>query len=132
MFEKEKLLLVIIAIASVFLLQQGITGFYLMDFNQNTCLTDSDCSNTCCPVYGEEYGICDLNTNCDEVYQATKEVASHHSSLSPSEMKVESRDVSLKQNYVAIGLGVILAIIVVIVAYIERKNEKPKRRSKKK
>jgi hypothetical protein len=130
---REKLFSIIIALAAILLLQQGITGFYLMDFQQSTCLEDSDCENEiCCPVYGEDYGLCDIDKNCDPIYAATKEVASSQSSLSPTELKTEARATAFQQNYVAISLGIILAVIVLIVAYYERKHEKPKRRRKAK
>ena len=122
---KEKLMTALIALTAVFLLGHGFTGFYLMDFTQTTCLANSDCDATCCPVYGEEYGLCDSASNCDSIYQATKEVSSEHSTLSPTEMKVEARATSLEKNYVAVALGIFLAAIVLIVAYLERKH-KPK------
>ncbi len=128
MLTRDRLLSILIALTAVFLLQQGITGFYLMDFQQNTCLSDSDCAETCCPVYGEEYGICDLESNCGGVYDATKEVSSHQSSMSATELKSYVREVSFQQNYIAISLGIILAAIVLLVAYHERKPKKRKSR----
>jgi hypothetical protein len=130
---REKLFSILIALAAIVLLQQGITGFYLMDFQQPTCLEDANCNNEiCCPVYGEDYGLCDIEQNCDSIYSATKEVASSQTSMSPTEIKTEARATSFQQNYVAISLGIILAVIVLIVAYYERKHEKPKKRKSKK
>jgi len=131
MLSKEKILTLIVAFAAIALLGNGITGFYLMDFSQSTCIEDSDCPNVCCPVYGEEYGICDVESNCDEIYAATKEVSSHQSSLTPSEMKQEARATSFEQNYVAVALGIILAAIVLVVAYLERKHTPTKKKKKK-
>ena len=127
---KEKIFSLLIAFAAILLLHQGITGFYLMDFQQSTCLEDTTCSNgnVCCAVYGQDYGICDSSNNCGSIYSATKEVSSHQSSLSPSELKIEARATSFQQNYIAISLGIILAVIVLIVAYLERKELKPKKR----
>ena len=131
MIEREKLLTILIVATSILLIQQGITGFYLADFNQQTCETSVDCPDSCCPVYGEEYGLCDTSQMCDEIYSATREMSSHQSSLNPIEAKEGYRSTSFKQNYIAIALGLILAIIVLIVAYQEKKAI-PKKRKKKK
>jgi len=128
---REKLLTILIALTAIFLLGHGITGFYLMDYSQTTCLADSDCDDTCCPVYGEEYGLCDTDNNCDSIYAATKEVSSSQSYLSPTQVKTEARATSLEKNYIAVALGIFLAFIVLVVAYLERKNT-PKKTTKKK
>lgn len=125
--DREKLLLILLALTSILLLQEGITGFTMMDFTQNTCTMDSDCENVCCPVYGESYGLCDKENNCAGIYQATREVSQQYSSLTPTQLKTEVRQVSVEQNYVAVSLGLILAAIVVIIAYFERKHKKPKK-----
>ncbi|MFH1972522.1 MAG: hypothetical protein ABIJ18_03540 [archaeon] len=131
---REKLMTILIALTAIFLLGHGITGFYLMDYSQTTCLTDSDCSDTCCPVYGESYGLCDSEGNCDSIYAATKEVSSSQSYLSPTQIKTEARAASVEKNYIAVALGVFLAFIVLIVAYVERKHSPKvtKKKTKKK
>ncbi len=60
-------------IAGMFLLGEGITGLYVMEFQQPPCDADNKCSaeNVCCLFYNEDFGVCDKETNCDAIEKVT-------------------------------------------------------------
>ncbi|MBU1321474.1 MAG: hypothetical protein KKF46_03880, partial [Nanoarchaeota archaeon] len=60
-------------VSGMFLLGEGITGLYVMDFQQPACDADDKCieSNVCCLFYNEDFGVCDNENNCDAIEKAT-------------------------------------------------------------
>lgn len=60
-------------VSGMFLLGEGITGLYVMDFRQNACDSDDKCmdSNVCCLFYNEDFGVCDKEANCAAIDKAT-------------------------------------------------------------
>ena len=59
----------------IFLIGRGITGLYLIDFEQEYCKHDLDCmaEQVCCKFYKEDIGVCDKESNCKAIEQITKE-----------------------------------------------------------
>lgn len=67
--------LTLIFFLGIFLMGRGITGMYLIDFEQEDCSGDEDClaEEVCCNFYKEDSGVCDKESNCKAIELITKE-----------------------------------------------------------
>jgi len=123
----EKTATLILALAAIFFVGYGITGFAVINSN-GMCTEDLDCQYSgCCPLYEQDYGVCAAATQCDEIY---------FSSINDQTMfKAPDVGSEIEKNYIAVALGVIMLMILLIVGYFEWKHEKAqkkvKRRAKK-
>lgn len=122
----------------IFLMGRGITGMYLIDFEQQGCSSDEDCltEETCCYFYKEDYGVCDQESNCKSIELITKEEKEKiSSSLGLEDYKFTEEDklratkqVSshiekplTKNNYASIIVGALLLILGIIwIIYLKK------------
>ncbi len=132
----QKILTTILLCASLLLVGQGITGFYTLDYTQELCQVDSDCSySVCCPVYGEEYGVCDQESNCDGIYLATRNTVESGNTESSSVLRtasVSDIEEEASQSYIALALGLIILLVVAVVSYVEWHQHKESKKKVKK
>jgi len=113
----------ILALAAIFFMGYGITGFVVID-SGSMCTEDLDCQySECCPLFEQDYGVCAVQTQCDEIYFSSME----------DETIFRAPDVGseIERNYIAVALGVIMLMILLIVGYFEWKHEKANKRVKK-
>ena len=113
----------ILALAAIFFIGYGITGFVVID-SGSMCTEDLDCQySECCPLFEQDYGVCATQTQCDEIYFSSME----------DETIFRAPDVGseIERNYIAVALGVIMLMILLIVGYFEWKHEKANKRVKK-
>ena len=113
----------ILALAAIFFMGYGITGFVVID-SGSMCTEDLDCQySECCPLFEQDYGVCAAQTQCDEIYFSSME----------DETIFRAPDVGseIERNYIAVALGVIMLMILLIVGYFEWKHEKANKRVKK-
>ena len=113
----------ILALAAIFFMGYGITGFAVID-SGSMCIEDLDCQySECCPLFEQDYGVCAAQTQCDEIYFSSME----------DETIFRAPDVGseIERNYIAVALGVIMLMILLIVGYFEWKHEKASKRIRK-
>jgi hypothetical protein len=127
---------------SSWLMGEGVTGLYLLDWEQNYCLSNADCymGEVCCPFYNDQGGVCDLEEKCPSIYRLTMETGGQTSVNTKQTVFNLEQPRSLVNNIALIFLGLIL-IIIVIIAFtrLHPKNKvkvisirKKKKKSKKK
>ena len=119
----QKTATLILALAVIFFMGYGITGFVVID-SGSMCTEDLDCQySECCPLFEQDYGVCAAQTQCDEIYFSSME----------DETIFRAPDVGseIERNYIAVALGVIMLMILLIVGYFEWKHEKANKRVKK-
>ena len=115
--------------ASFFLTGIGITGLYLMDFKQNYCSEDTDCSQdeVCCRFYNNLGGVCDLKEKCSAIYQLTMDLGDQ-TSMKKEETNFltdlqQPRSLSFSIALVFAGL-ILLILIIIAFAHLHPKNRK--------
>ncbi len=132
----EKTLTIALAFVGILLVGTGITGFYSIDFEQELCQTDDDCAySVCCPVYNEEFGLCDQEENCDGIYIATKNAEEVKKTSSTNVMgaaDLSELEEEATQSYIALALGLILLLIIAVVSYVEWQQHKEDKKVVKK
>ena len=119
----QKTATLILALAVIFFMGYGITGFVVID-SGSMCTEDLDCQfSECCPLFEQDYGVCAAQIQCDEIYFSSME----------DETIFRAPDVGseIERNYIAVALGVIMLMILLIVGYFEWKHEKANKRVKK-
>ena len=119
----QKTATLILALAVIFFMGYGITGFAVID-SGSMCIEDLDCQySECCPLFEQDYGVCAAQTQCDEIYFSSME----------DETIFRAPDVGseIERNYIAVALGVIMLMILLIVGYFEWKHEKASKRIRK-
>lgn len=125
----------------IFFLGKGITGLYLIDFEQDYCDENADCKQgeVCCNFYGEDSGICDKSSNCQAIRQITKEEKEKISSglLLEEEYKfteadkqmvskmisshIEKPQTTKSNTYSIITGGILLILGLVWIIYLKKK-----------
>ncbi len=118
----------------------GITGMYSWDRMDRTCTTDSDCgdSKACCYFYGENYGVCDDFSACDDISTVSMEEKEQFSSLNHPSFEVgksalvssvkahiETPLAGYNRNSVIVGL--LLVIFAACVYLLSGKHRKKRR-----
>jgi len=119
----QKTATLILALAVIFFMGYGITGFVVID-SGSMCTEDLDCQySECCPLFEQDYGVCAAQIQCDEIYFSSME----------DETIFRAPDVGseIERNYIAVALGVIMLMILLIVGYFEWKHEKASKRIRK-
>jgi hypothetical protein len=73
---KERILIVVLFLFSLFFIGNGITGFATLrpDF-KFLCSQDNPCEHpeVCCLFFGESSGVCDTGDKCEEIYSFTEQ-----------------------------------------------------------
>jgi len=119
----QKTLTLILALASLFFIGYGVTGFATISENA-LCQDDLDCQySVCCPIHESEYGVCAQQADCSRLYFDYKE--------SGLQAAPDVSDTA-ERSYIAVVLGVVILMILAIVGYFEWKHEKALKKSKKK
>lgn len=124
-------LLLILVVFGVFFIGQGITGFYLLDFEQTSCVTDDDCGpKVCCMFFEEDYGVCDFEEKCTAIERVTMEEKQKISELDMDEINIENTEARLTQaanletpkktDSQSIIIGVVLLLFSLIAYYTEK------------
>ncbi len=118
----QKTLTLILAIAALFSVGFGITGFATLDDSQ-ICLQDNDCHySVCCPLQEKDYGVCSQESECSEIY---------FNSAEKSAMMSPEIGEQAERSYIAVVLGIIILMILAIVGYFEWKQERVEKIVKK-
>jgi hypothetical protein len=136
----EKTLSIILTLVAFSFIGSGITGFYSLDFEQPVCIEDDDCSySVCCPVYDQEWGVCDQEDQCAGIYLASQAAEQVQKTSEDSVLAAApDLDEQVTQSYVAVALGLIILLIIGVVSYVEWKQHavapalRKKKASKKK
>lgn len=130
-----KILTVFLALVAVSFIGYGVTGFYTLDLVQPACQDDSDCRySVCCEVYGQSYGVCDQQENCDGIYFATRAAATQVKETQSTPLQAPDIGAQASQSYVALALGLFILFVIAVISYVEWKQHKApkqKRKSKK-
>ncbi|HIH15405.1 MAG: hypothetical protein QT08_C0017G0024 [archaeon GW2011_AR17] len=115
----QKTLTLILAFAMLFSIGYGVTGFYTLD-SESLCVEESDCSySVCCPLSGKEYGVCEQESECSQIYLDSQ--SSSGAVLSAQKAPLQE---NVERSYIAVSLGILLLLILAIVGYLEWKQEK--------
>jgi hypothetical protein len=108
----EKTLTIFLTLVALFSLGSGITGFASFTSSGGACFDDSDCTySVCCDVKGEVYGVCGQQNECGAVYE----------NIAPSQRAPEVEEI--ERNYLAVGFGILLLLVIGIVSYVEWHQE---------
>ncbi len=115
----QKTLTLILAFAMLFSIGYGVTGFYTLD-SESLCVEESDCSySVCCPLSGKEYGVCEQESECSQIYLDSQ--SSSGAVMSAQKAPLQE---NVERSYIAVSLGILLLLILAIVGYLEWKQEK--------
>src|SRR3989344_3198789 len=114
----QKTLTLILAFAMLFSIGYGVTGFYTLD-SESLCVEESDCSySVCCPLSGKEYGVCEQESECSQIYLDSQ--SSSGAVLSAQKAPLQE---NVERSCIAVSLGILLLLILAIVGYLEWKQE---------
>jgi len=135
--KSKKWIVLLLFLSGAFFLGRGITGLYLMDFEQQPCVEDSDCSGVevCCKFYHEDYGVCDFEENCAAIESVTREELQttefsseeQNQKISVTQRKLMSAlkthyEKPQKQSQVhSVFVGAVLLLFALIVFYVNRR-----------
>lgn len=120
----------VLFVAGLFLFGEGITGLYVMEFQQDPCGDDFKCSEgkLCCLFYNENYGVCDTEDKCDDISRVTfdaRRKVSSYDVMSRDEkyklfntMSVHVESPKTASNTYALLAGIILVLIAFIGLFI--------------
>jgi len=129
----QKTMSAILLLAAVLAIGVGTTGFYTLTSSDQICFGDEDCAfGVCCDLADKPYGVCAQEDKCSAIFYDGVELRNEIKLLT-----AEQYEEQVSQNYIAVGLGVILLIIIALVSYVEwQQNDshkkKTRRRKKKK
>ena len=126
----RKVLPIILLIIGLFFLGRGITGMYILDFEQPSCSMETDCQgyNVCCNFYEEDYGICNFEDQCSAITEITREEKQRVSNLDIDEVDMgtalmssleghlESPQPENKQDSIIIGVALLFFGLIVFYA----------------
>lgn len=113
----QKTLTLVLAIAALFCMSYGITGFATID-GYDACVQDSGCKySVCCPIYDKDYGVCAQQTECSQIY---------FDSMNDVQKPMMTPEVGeqAERSYIAVVLGILILLILAIVGYFEWKHER--------
>lgn len=74
MHKQALIVFIILFLGGAFLIGNGITGLYIMDFKQPPCDDNTDCTglnDVCCKFYNEDFGVCDRQDKCEAISRVT-------------------------------------------------------------
>ena len=121
----------VVFIAGMFLFGEGITGLYVMEFQQEPCGKDLDCMESgqvCCNFYNENFGVCDTEDKCDDISRVTfdaRRKVSTYDLMSKDEkyklfntMSVHVEAPKKASNLYSLIAGMILVLIALIGIFI--------------
>ena len=128
---------------SSWLMGSGFTGLYLLDFEQNYCLDDTNCfpPEVCCAFYNGNGGVCDTAERCPAINRLTMELGGQTSVINDQVNDYHLQHPrSASMNIAFVILGLVLVILVVLgFTHIHPENRKKlvkkktlKKKSKKK
>ncbi|MDD4878529.1 MAG: hypothetical protein PHO02_05840 [Candidatus Nanoarchaeia archaeon] len=120
----------ILFVAGLFLFGEGITGLYIMEFQQEPCGKEFDCGDgkVCCNFYNEEFGVCDTEDKCDDISRVTfdaRRKVSSYDTMSRDEkytlfstMSVHVEAPKTASNTYSLIAGIILVLVAFIGIFI--------------
>jgi len=140
--EGKKWIVLLLFLLGAFFLGRGITGLYLMDFEQQPCVKDFDCNTieVCCKFYHEDYGVCDSKENCAAIESVTREElqatdisSKEHDAQNKIGITQKKLMSALKTHYErpqkqsqvhSVFVGAVLLLFALIVFYVNSKSER--------
>ena len=119
---------------SSWLMGSGFTGLYLLDFEKNYCLDDTNCfsPDVCCAFYDGNGGVCDTEERCPTIYRLTMELGGQTSVMNDQVNNYHlqhPRSASMNTAFVILGL---ILVVLVVLAFAHLHPENRKRLAKKK
>lgn len=120
----------ILFVAGMFLFGEGITGLYVMEFQQEPCGKGFDCAEgkTCCNFYNEDFGVCDTEDKCDDISRVTfdaRRKISTYDTMSKDEkytlfntMSAHVEAPKKASNTYSLVAGIILVLIALIGLFV--------------
>ena len=94
----KKVVLFCLIFIGITFLGKGITGLYILDYNQQPCDQDSNCNSikACCTFYQQDYGVCADLRECEAIYSLSRE----ENDVKGSDLPINEKfDQIQKRNY---------------------------------
>ena len=118
------ILLIFLFLISLLFIGYGVTGFYLLDWQQSYCSQDKDCNPdlVCCKFYEEDSGVCDSKGNCKAIYDLTKEEKQQRTATALVTREIDKEFPLRYWSYENIAF-LVLGVIILISAFLLERSK---------